>query len=183
MKHHTAGIPWQLCRHLFLGSFAVVAAMAAPADPLAALRQLGIDAGKIVLAEDTSTTTDKKWPPHTVVKIVLNPAKDSNIHVEIWLPEAGKWNNRFIGLGNGGAAGHINPGSLAGPLARGYAVATTDMGTSPNSDSGIGKPDVWKDFGYRATHLMTVCAKQVIQSYYGRSPEYSYFKGVWKCVV
>ena len=59
MKHHTAGIPWQLCRHLFLGSVAAMTAMAAPADPLAALRQLGIDAGKIVLAEYTSAATDK----------------------------------------------------------------------------------------------------------------------------
>jgi len=62
-------------------------------------------------------------------------------------------------------------------MARGYAVATTDMGTAPNSDSGIGKPDVWKDFGYRATHLMTTSAKQVIKAYYGHSPEYSYFNG------
>jgi feruloyl esterase len=173
MKYH----PWQLCRHLFLGAIVAVSALAAPADPLAALKQLQIDSGKIVLAEDTSATADKKQPPHTVVKIVLTPGKDSNINVEIWLPEAGKWNNRFIGLGNGGAAGRINSGSLAGHMARGYAVATTDMGTAPNSDSGIGKPDVWKDFGYRATHLMTVSAKQVIQAYYGRAPEYSYFSG------
>ena len=173
MKLH----PWQLCRPLFLGAIVAVSAMAAPADPLVALKQLHIEAGTIELAEDSSATADKKWPPHTVVKIVLNPDKDSNINVEIWLPEAGKWNNRFIGLGNGGAAGRINSGSLAGYMARGYAVATTDMGTAPNSDSGIGKPDVWKDFGYRATHLMTVSAKQVIQAYYGRVPEYSYFNG------
>lgn len=180
MKHHTAGTPWQICRYLFLGSVAAMAAVAAPpenTDRLAALRQLKIEAGKIVLVDEIRATADKKLPPHSVVKITLNPAKDSNINVEIWLPEEGKWNHRFIGLGNGGAAGHINPGSLAGPLARGYAVATTDMGTAPNSDSGIGKPDVWKDFGYRATHLMTTVSKQVIQAYYGSTPEYSYFNG------
>lgn len=180
MKHHTAGISSQLCRHFFLGAFAAMTALAAPPENtarLATLKQLQIDAGKIVLADEISATADKNSPPHTVVKIVLNPGKDSNINVEIWLPEAGKWNNRFIGLGNGGSAGRINSGSLAGLMARGYAVATTDMGTSPNSDSGIGKPDVWKDFGYRATHLMTVCAKQVIQACYGRSPEYCYFSG------
>ncbi|MHB1078318.1 MAG: tannase/feruloyl esterase family alpha/beta hydrolase [Prosthecobacter sp.] len=157
-----------------------MSALAAPpenTDRLATLKQLPIEAGKIVLAEEISATADKNLPPHTVVKLILTPGKDSNINVEIWLPEAGKWNNRFIGLGNGGAAGRINSGSLAGPMARGYAVATTDMGTAPNSDSGIGKPDVWKDFGYRATHLMTTSAKQVIKAYYGRAPEYSYFNG------
>ena len=177
MKHHIAGIPWQLCNHFFLGTLAAMAAVAAPPDQVAAIKQLKIDTGTIVLVEDSSAVADKNSPPHTVVKIILNPTRDSSINVEIWLPEAGKWNHRFIGLGNGGAAGRINSGSLAGPMARGYAVATTDMGTAPNSDSGIGKPDVWKDFGYRATHLMTVCAKQVIQTYYGRPPEYSYFNG------
>ena len=51
------------------------------------------------------------------------------------------------------------------------------MGTAPNADSGIGNHEVWKDFGFRATHLMTVAAKQIIESYYGKAPEYSYFNG------
>lgn len=133
-----------------------MSALAAPpenTDRLATLKQLPIEAGKIVLAEEISAIADKNLPPHTVVKLILTPGKDSNINVEIWLPEAGKWNNRFIGLGNGGAAGRINSGSLAGPMARGYAVATTDMGTAPNSDSGIGKPDVWKDFEIGRAHV------------------------------
>jgi len=53
-------------------------------------------------------------------------------------------------------------GGLVGPTAGGYAVATTDMGTAPNSDSGIDNHEVWKDFGFRATHLMTVVAKQIV---------------------
>src|SRR6185436_18156975 len=103
--------------------------------------------------------------------------KGSNINVEISLPDAEKWNGRFLGLGNGGAAGKINSGSLAGPTAAGFAVATTDMGTAPNADSGVGNPEVWKDFGFRATHLMTVAGKQVVRAYYGKEPEFSYFSG------
>jgi feruloyl esterase len=111
------------------------------------------------------------------VKLLLQPAKGSNINVEVWLPDTAKWNGRFLGLGNGGAAGKINSGSLAGYSAAGYAVATTDMGTAPNADSGIGNREVWKDFGYRATHLMTVVGKQLVQAHYGKGPEYSYFSG------
>ncbi len=152
---------------------------------IAALRALKIDAGTMSLAErDVSPslpTADKRapgnLPPRTIVKLVLNPAKGSNINVEVWLPDAEQWNGRFVGLGNGGSAGRINPGSLAGPLAGGFAVATTDMGTAPNSDSGVGNREVWRDFGYRATHLMTVAAKQVVQAFYGKAPEYSYFSG------
>ena len=160
MKYHSLAI--------FL--LAATTALAGPDE----LKQLQIDAGKVTLIEQVPAG---KVLPHTIVKIVLNPGKDSNINVEVCLPEAEKWNKRFIGLGNGGAAGRISSGSLLGYMNRGYAVATTDMGTGPNSDSGIGKPDVWKDFGYRATHLMTTVSKQVIQAYYGQSPEYSYFNG------
>ena len=140
-------------------------------ERMAALRALKIDAATITQVERDPSGT------RTIVKMVLHPTKGSNINVEVWLPDAEKWNGRFLGLGNGGAAGKINPGSLSGPSAAGFAVATTDMGTAPNSDSGVGNPEVWKDFGFRATHLMTVAAKQVVQAHYGKAPEYSYFSG------
>ena len=161
------------------------AASAPENDRLAALRELKIDAGAITLVQRDDvqmlTTPDGKTfenlPPRTVVKMVLHPAKGSNINVELWLPDPGKWNARFLGLGNGGAAGHINPAGFTGPICGGYAVATTDMGTAPNENSGIGNPEVWKDFGFRATHLMTVCAKQVLKAFYGKDADYSYFNG------
>jgi tannase/feruloyl esterase len=45
----------------------------------------------------------------------------------VWLPETG-WNGKFAGVGNGGYSGFIRHGDLADPLARGYAVASTDTG-------------------------------------------------------
>ena len=151
---------------------------------LAALKAMKLDAGTMTVEHiDSPTMANAKGaplahlPPRTVVKTVLNPAKGSNIRVEVWLPEPDKWNGRLIGLGNGGAAGSINSTSVAGWTASGYAATSTDMGTAPNSNSGIDNPEVWKDFGYRATHLMTVHAKQVIKAYYGREPELSYFNG------
>ncbi len=176
-------IAFGLCA--LLGAMLAPLAHAEQPSGLAALKELKIDAGTITLVEhlDSPTMENPKgapWthlPPRTVVKTVLNPAKGSNIRVEVWLPEPGKWNGRLIGLGNGGAAGSINSASLAGWTASGYAATSTDMGTAPNSDSGIGNPEVWKDFGYRATHLMTLHAKQVIKVYYGKGPELSYFSG------
>lgn len=154
-------------------------------DHLSAIKALKIADGTITLVEHddspTFTSADGKvqnnLPPRTIVKLVLNPAKGSNIKVEIWLPNPEKWNGRMLGLGNGGGAGYINPGSFFGPLSGGYATATTDMGTAPNADSGVGNREVWKDFGFRATHLMTVAAKQIITAYYGKGPEFSYFNG------
>lgn len=158
-----------LCAVAFLSTSTLRAQ--APDDSLEKLRALKIDAGTITQVERDPSNT------RTIVKLVLNPAKGSNINVEVWLPDAAKWNGRFIGLGNGGAAGKINPGGLAGMSAGGYAAATTDMGTAPNSDSGVGNREVWKDFGFRATHLMTVVGKQLVRTHYGKAPEFSYFTG------
>ncbi|WP_175517593.1 tannase/feruloyl esterase family alpha/beta hydrolase [Planctomicrobium piriforme] len=154
-------------------------------ERLATLRAMKVEGGAVTLVkhDDSPTLTSadgrvvKNLPPRTIVKLVLHPAQGSNINVEIWLPDPEKWNSRFLGVGNGGAAGNINPVNLAGPVAGGYAAATTDMGTAPNSDSGVGNREVWKDFGFRATHLMTVAAKRVVADFYGKGPEYSYFNG------
>ncbi len=140
-------------------------------ERLTVLRALKIETATNVTVERDASGT------RTVVKLALHPAKGSNINVEVWLPDAEKWNGRFLGLGNGGAAGHINPGGLASQSAAGYSVATTDMGTAPNADSGVGNPEVWKDFGFRATHLMTVAGKQITRAHYGKDAELSYFSG------
>jgi feruloyl esterase len=156
-----------------------------PSARLPAINSVKIADGTITLVQHDESPTftfpdgkiQNNLPPRTIVKLVLNPAQGSNIKVEIWLPNPEKWNGRMLGLGNGGAAGYINPASFFAPLSGGYATATTDMGTAPNADSGIGNPEVWKDFGYRATHLMTVVGKQIVTAYYGKAPEFSYFNG------
>ena len=169
--------------------FAQSAVAAAPTtsheDRLAALKSLEIEDGIISSVHrdepPTQPASDGRpqdnLPPRTIVKALLQPAKGSNINIEIWLPDAENWNQRFVGLGNGGSAGRIHSEGLAWPLSSGYAVATTDMGTAPSSDSGVGNPEVWKDFGFRATHLMTLAAKQIIKAFYGDAPSHSYFIG------
>lgn len=118
---------------------------------------------------------DKELPPFYRIELVLRPGTGSFIRAEIWLPD--NWNERFIGTGNGGMAGGICYGALAQFVKQNYAVANTDMGTSRGRDSGINNPDVWKDFGWRSTHLMTQAAKLIIIEHYGRKEKYSYFLG------
>lgn len=188
MSHRTL----RLAASILLASASVKAAESPerPADVstdsfLPALQAFKLDAGTFTRIErDEAPTfsgpdgkTISKLPPRTVVMAQLHPAPGSNIGIEIWLPDRAKWNGRLLGIGNGGAAGKIHRERLPGPLAEGYAVATTDVGTAPDAKSGVGNPEVWKDFGFRATHLMTVVAKQVIVAAYGRLPDYSYFNG------
>lgn len=118
----------------------------------------------------------KNLPEHIKVSVICCPEEGSNIKIEVWMPVRG-WNGDLVGVGNGGAAGTIVPFMMAEPLRQGFAVVTTDLGTSAGADCGIGNKAVWKDFGHRATHLMTLAAKEIVKGWYGRYPSYSYFSG------
>src|SRR5215469_17634338 len=65
-------------------------------------------------------------PAFCEVSIVVAPA----INIEIWLPLASAWNNRFRGVGGGGYAGTISWPALANAVNGGYATASTDTGHS-----------------------------------------------------
>jgi feruloyl esterase len=119
-------------------------------------------------------------PAHCRVELVLRPSSDSLINMEIWLPTADKWNGKFMGVGNGGFAGSIQgrTGDMPQALRLGYATAGTDTGhQSAGGEWAIGHPEKMIDFGYRATHEMTVKSKQIVKAFYDRAPQYSYFKG------
>ena len=109
----------------------------------------------------------------------IKPTKDSDIRFELWLPESG-WNGKFLQTGNGGAAGSIVYGSLADPLARGYAVANTDTGHQGGGGDfawAVGHPEKLVDFQYRAVHELTVAGKAITAARYGRAPGKSYWNG------
>jgi len=110
------------------------------------------------------------------IAATLKPTPESNIRIEVWLPESG-WNGRFLGTGNGGGAGGINYGPLANGVKNGFATANTDMGTSPGANAAVGQPEKWADFGHRATHEMTVAGKAITQAHYGTSIKKAYFVG------
>jgi feruloyl esterase len=110
----------------------------------------------------------------------LKPTSDSLIKMEMWLPPAEKWNGKFMGVGNGGFAGSIQGLNTDMPqaLRLGYATAGTDTGHQDQGGAwAIGHPEKMIDFGYRATHEMTLKAKQIVKTFYDKSPKYSYFKG------
>jgi feruloyl esterase len=122
-------------------------------------------------------------PPFCRVLALARPHPSSRVLIEIWMPEPDRWNGKFFGTGNGGAAGRVSSAGLAGGLRRGFATANTDLGTYPAGISGVGfnfgdgHPEMLKDFGHRATHAMTVVAKDVIDRFYGRPATKSLFAG------
>jgi feruloyl esterase len=116
-------------------------------------------------------------PAHCRVTAVLTPSADSHIEMELWLPTE-NWNEKFLAVGNGGWAGSIDTGAMASSVARGYATASNDTGHKGGSGSfGLGHPEKVVDFAYRSMHEMTVQSKAMINTYYKRPPQLSYYNG------
>jgi feruloyl esterase len=139
-------------------------------------RATAIGPGKFVIPGGNSNAN---VPAFCRVELLLTPSTDSAIHAEVWLPDA--WNERFQGTGNGGFAGKISYAPLVAGLARGYAVANSDMGMSTQQQESAaiftGRPERWADWGYRATHQMTVAAKLLVRAFYGKPARKAYFTG------
>ncbi|HEY9532103.1 MAG TPA: tannase/feruloyl esterase family alpha/beta hydrolase [Burkholderiales bacterium] len=89
------------------------------------------------------------------------------------------WNGRFVMIGDGGFDGGVS-GSTA-RLDQGYATANSDMGHNaqefPGATFGFNNRAREIDYGWRATHVATVAAKGIIQTFYRGAPRYSYWEG------
>jgi hypothetical protein len=128
-------------------------------------------------------------PAHCLFRVTLDP-RPSGVEgvsfgtgIELRLPLA--WNGRLLFQGGGGLNGMLNPalGTVSGfpsALARGFAVVSTDGGHRGRSavDSSFAVDQQAKlDFAYQAVQRTTGEAKTLINRYYGRKPDYSYFMG------
>lgn len=124
-------------------------------------------------------TLYKTLPAFCRVVAEAKPTADSDIKVEVWLPASG-WNGKLQGIGNGGFAGLIDEMQLGMALKHGYAATATDTGHagSPiDAAWAMGHPEKIVDFGHRGIHEMTRVAKAVVQAYYAKAPQRSYFAG------
>jgi len=113
-----------------------------------------------------------------------NPAGDSNINFEVWLPTS-DWTGRYEQVGNGGFAGSIEYTALKGAVAISNAAASTDDGSSqPAGAAGgsfaLGHPQRINDYGYRAVHRTDLDAGLIATAFYGTSPAHAYFNGCSK---
>jgi tannase/feruloyl esterase len=166
-----------------------IGAMPATAATCASLAGLRLPDTTITLAEPVSagpyTAPDGRvfanLPAFCRIAATLTPTSDSNIKIEVWMPYSG-WNERFLGTGNSNLGGLINYFGL-GFLSSNYAVANTDIGTSPVATDPLGgrvltgHPEKQIDYATRSTNLMTVRSKQIIKAFYAERPKYSYFFG------
>ncbi|KAI2638948.1 tannase and feruloyl esterase [Hypomontagnella submonticulosa] len=109
------------------------------------------------------------------------------ISVETWLP-IDHWNGRLQAAGGSGLGPgrfDLSYGNMAGAIAEGYATTSTDAGI-PNpldpyswvlDSPGTIDEVLVQHWGGDILNDMAVVAKSVIQDFYGRPPDYSYFNG------
>ena len=174
-----------------LGAVTLGALNAAAPAPIAceSLAQMKVTNGRVLSAESVNSrrlhasehdrcnaaAAFKTLPAFCRVTLQLTPSSDSDIRVEVWLPQAG-WNHKLQASGNGGLGGAIPYPALAASVKAGYAAVGTDTGhVGGNADFVAGHPEKLVDFGYRAIHEMTVTAKTVVTAHYDAHPSRAYF--------
>ena len=120
-------------------------------------------------------------PAYCRVLATARPTADSEIRIEVAIPQGEAWNGRYLQVGNGGFAGSIPEGSILIGIAAGYATAGTDDGhhsaIGTDASWALGHPEKVVDFGYRALKETTDAAKTIVAAHAGRAPRFAYFIG------
>jgi feruloyl esterase len=176
---------------VLLGAATLDVPMTAAPAPMAceSLAQTTLSNGQVLSAESVqagafappnatnanAASAFKTLPAFCRVTVKLTPSTDSDIRVEVWLPQSG-WNQKLQASGNGGLGGAIPYPAMAASVKAGYAAAGTDTGhVGGNADFVAGHPEKLVDFAYRAIHEMTVTAKTLVAARYDARPARAYF--------
>ncbi|KAJ7917031.1 tannase and feruloyl esterase [Mycena leptocephala] len=110
------------------------------------------------------------------VEFSTQTSAKSAVRAEAWLPD--EWYGRFLGTGNGGLGGCI----LYQSLDYGSAMHFATVGSNNGHDGYTGLPflgneEVLNDFAFRSIHTEAVVGKQIVEAYYGRPHDKSYYLG------
>ena len=123
--------------------------------------------------QEVAATVD--LPAHCRVTGYVAP----QVHFQMRMP-AENWNRKLLMQGCGGLCGGMNDATCDDALARNYAVVITDMGhQAPAWQANWAYENLQAeiDFAYRATHVVAVAAKALVEAYFESPPRWSYLRG------
>lgn len=119
-------------------------------------------------------------PASCAVQINITSSSTSAFSFGLFLPDPKTYNDRVLGVGNGGFAGGVNWLDMAAGLHYGFATWSTDTGhnsTSGDLSWALNNDERRQDWGHRAIHGSAVMARQVAEAYYDADAKYAYFSG------
>lgn len=126
------------------------------------------------ISSSTFETAKEEIPSHCNIEGYVSPSVGFVLRLPL------NWNGKFFASGCGGFCGTTSHSLqyCKNALQKGYACIASDMGHK-------GSDGKWAfnnlqgeiDFGYRATHVVTLAGKAITEYYYGQSPDYAYFMG------
>lgn len=152
----------------------------------------------VTLTEAAHHPADAENPvAHCVLQGVMDErtgmdGKPYAIRFELRLPD--DWQGRFMHQFNGGNDGTVVPATGEGtgvaatapPLSRGFAIVSSDAGHDgqANPDAGLAGSNMFgfdfearRDYGYGAVAKLHPVALELVETYYGRAPDYVYGAG------
>ncbi|EKJ73834.1 hypothetical protein FPSE_05957 [Fusarium pseudograminearum CS3096] len=132
--------------------------------------------------------------PFCQVSASVEYRNNNSLVFDVWLPDAKHYSSRFMAIGNGGQGGEINRADMMSELNNdlGFAIAGGDAGHLASDNMagdipGIGAPGIYQPFlhdesqvkawMHDAISLFTPASKQLIEVFYGKEADYSYFRG------
>jgi len=121
-----------------------------------------VPAGGFIPPAPPGAARFEELPAFCRVTLVAARTGDTDVKIEVWLPE--KWSGDFQPAASGFAGGTIGYRQMRTILAGGAATANTNRG---HDGGGLWKP---ADMSAAPYHLMAEHAKAVVSAYYGRTP-------------
>ena len=138
------------------------------------LTDLQVERGEVLSAVDSDSRCEvvvRVWPEQS-------RSDNSFIDVTVWMPGSSSWNQRFLGVGNGGYCPRLPVEVMQARVAEGFAVAASDTGHKTEQlNFMLAAPERMDYWGRTAVHVMARYAKMLINTYYQQASEYNYFAG------
>ena len=142
---------------------------------------------KVVITSAVLTAATQSLPEHCLVDGKINERVGVGgqiyaIKFRVRMPTA--WNERFYMGGGGGSNGTVEDPTNILPL--GYVTIGTDSGHDnvTNNDPNVGGTNVFSidpqariDFAYNSYDQTVRVGKELVDIYYGKKPDFSYFVG------
>ncbi|KAK3676301.1 hypothetical protein LTR78_004052 [Recurvomyces mirabilis] len=123
-------------------------------------------------------------PEIDVCQVTLNikTSGTANTYMEVWLPNANSssWNGRTMSTDNGGLNGCVHYVDMQYVSGMGFAAIGDNAGHNGSSFDGtwtMNNNEAVVDWAWRARHASVDIGKQLVNQFYSKAADYSYYIG------